>query len=85
MLSFFDKEKLEKYVQLQKRISSNALKNLSINGYFLYITCSVFADENEEVIDFILQEKKLEVVKSSYILGFENKADSMFAALLKHK
>ena len=68
---------------LQKSIAINALKSLQNNGYFLYITCSVFKKENDEVVDFILKETNLTLVEKKYFEGYALKADTMFAALLK--
>jgi 16S rRNA (cytosine967-C5)-methyltransferase len=83
MLFDFNTEKLNQFVNLQKKISSNALNSLSSSGYFLYITCSVYQEENENVVNYLANEFGLKIIKSSYILGFNNHADTMFAALLK--
>jgi 16S rRNA (cytosine967-C5)-methyltransferase len=83
-MAFFSKEKIDHYASLQKKIAINAMKHLSSGGYFLYITCSVFKQENEEVVKFLLDEAKdLQLVKSGAITGYQHKADSMFAALFK--
>jgi 16S rRNA (cytosine967-C5)-methyltransferase len=84
MLHIFDSDMLNKYVDLQKKIVLNTIKNLNKNGYFLYITCSIFSDENENNVDYFCKRHELKIVKSSYIAGFKKRADSMFAALLKH-
>ncbi len=80
---YFDKEKINYYSELQKRIISNAIKQLNPGGYFLYITCSVFKKENEEVAEFIKKNFSLELVDSKVLEGYNIKADTMFAALLK--
>jgi 16S rRNA (cytosine967-C5)-methyltransferase len=82
-LYFFKKEKINYYVDLQKKIVSNIIPGLARNGYLLYITCSVFKKENEEVIEFIRSNFKLELVKQEALIGYDKKADTMFAALLK--
>ncbi|WP_276501236.1 Fmu (Sun) domain-containing protein [Terrimonas pollutisoli] len=82
-LYFFEKEKISYYSGLQKRIVSNAIKQLTPDGYFLYITCSVFKKENEEVVEFIKDNFSLELVESKILDGYNIKADTMFAALLK--
>jgi 16S rRNA (cytosine967-C5)-methyltransferase len=85
-LLFFKPTDIAKYVQLQKQISSNSLKQLAPGAYFLYITCSVFKQENEEMVDFILQHHSgLSVIKQALLVGYDKKADSMFAALFKLK
>ncbi|MFC0772442.1 Fmu (Sun) domain-containing protein [Terrimonas alba] len=82
-LYYFEKEKISYYSGLQKRIVSNAIRQLMPGGYFLYITCSVFKQENEEVVEFIKNNFSLELVESKVLGGYNIKADSMFAALLK--
>lgn len=85
-LYFFKQNDITKYVQLQQQITINALKYLAPNGYFLYITCSVFKQENEQMIDFILQQNpQLTVVKQELLIGYDKKADTMFAALFQLK
>ena len=80
-LSYFTKEKIEYYASLQKRIVANAMKALKSGGYFLYITCSVFQKENEEVVEFIESNCPLKLVSLRYLDGYNQKADTLFAAL----
>ena len=80
-LFFFTIDKLFHYTQLQKKIATNAVKAVKKNGYFLYITCSVFKQENGELVDFILQTSQLKLVELNVIKGYQEKADTMFAAL----
>ena len=67
----------------QQKIVSNAIPLLNKNGYFLYITCSVFENENEAIAEFIHQEHKLQLLRMKLLKGYDKKADSMFAALFK--
>ena len=80
-LVFFTEKKLHHYTELQKKITTNAVKSVKQNGYFLYITCSVFVQENEQMITHILEAGKLQLVKAEVIKGYNRKADTMFAAL----
>ena len=82
-LYFFRHEKIEAYVSLQKKIVGNAICFLKINGYFLYITCSVFKKENATVTAFIENELHLELIKMELLKGYHQKADTMFAALFR--
>ncbi len=82
-LYYFDENKIDKYSLLQKQIATNTIPFLKEGGYFLYITCSVFKNENEAIVDFIKNKFTLEVVQSGIIKGYEIKADTMFAALFK--
>ena len=67
----------------KKKIISNILPALKNNGYLLYITCSVFKQENEEVVEFIEQKLGLQKIKLQLIKGYSNRADTMFATLFK--
>jgi 16S rRNA (cytosine967-C5)-methyltransferase len=82
-LSFFKEEKIHFYADLQKRIVKNAMKGIKPGGYFLYITCSVFAEENEGMLDFLEQETGLNLKVSRYFTGYNQKADTLFGALFQ--
>jgi 16S rRNA (cytosine967-C5)-methyltransferase len=82
-LSFFQSSSIETYSALQKKIISNTVSKLKQDGYFLYITCSVFKKENENNVEWMQEELKLQLVKQEVIKGYAAKADTMFAALLK--
>jgi 16S rRNA (cytosine967-C5)-methyltransferase len=84
-LNFFTKDKIETYSSLQKKITTNVFPYLENEGYLLYITCSVFRKENEDVVQYILQNAKMELIKSEVLTGYGQKADSMFAALIKRR
>jgi len=81
-LYFFD-DKIDRYSTLQKKIVSNIIPRLRKNGYLLYITCSVFKKENEEVVEFIQSDSKLDLMKIELLKGYDKKADTMFVALFK--
>lgn len=83
-LYYFDIEEVNKYAALQKKIAGNALKNLKRGGYFLYITCSVFRKENEEVVDYLLQNFSLNPISIRTVAGYADKADTMFVALMQY-
>lgn len=80
-LVFFKKEKIGSYANLQKRIAVNASKTLKANGRFVYITCSVFKKENEEVVKFITEHSNLRLESMNYWKGYDKKADSLFSAV----
>jgi 16S rRNA (cytosine967-C5)-methyltransferase len=80
-LHFFKKEKIDHYASLQKKIVSNASKALKKNGFLLYITCSVFKKENEEVVRFIQNKLSLQLKSMQYLKGYDKKADTLFVAL----
>ncbi len=81
-LSFFSEEKIDVYAELQKKIVSSVIPHIKKGGCLLYITCSVFAKENEKISDHILM-LGMEEVAAIWLKGYDEKADSMFAALFR--
>ena len=82
-LVFFEDKKIEEYTTLQKKIISTIIPKLQPGGHLLYITCSVFKKENEEVVEFIKAKFHLELIKTELLKGYNKKADTMFVALLQ--
>jgi 16S rRNA (cytosine967-C5)-methyltransferase len=82
-LFYFDKEKISEFVSLQRKIVSNIIPHLQPGGYLLYITCSVFKKENEDMVKFMKENFHLQIIKMETLKGYDKKADTMFAALLK--
>jgi 16S rRNA (cytosine967-C5)-methyltransferase len=81
-LYFFEENEIERYSSLQKKIVSNVIPALQTGGIFVYITCSVFRKENEEVIAFMKENFHLQLIQMEVLKGYDKKADSMFVALL---
>jgi len=80
-LYFFKESKIEEYASLQKKIVTNVIPHLQPGGFFIYITCSVFRKENEEVVDFIKEKFDLNLMQMEVLKGYDKKADSMFIAV----
>lgn len=80
-LCYFKKESVKKYSILQKKIIENIAPYLKSGGQLLYITCSVFKKENEDVVDFIKEKFNLRLEKMEILKGYQMQADTMFAAL----
>jgi 16S rRNA (cytosine967-C5)-methyltransferase len=80
-LAFFKEEKINYYAGLQKKIAMNAARQLNERGIFLYITCSVFSQENEEVVVFIEEQLKMKLISSQYLRGYNERADTLFASV----
>ena len=80
MLSKFRKDELQRFSNLQKRIVKHAVPYLKTGKSLIYITCSVYKEENEEVVSFIENELNLKLESMTSILGYDHKADSMFTA-----
>ena len=82
-ISQFDERSIEDYSILQRKILSNLIPQLAPNGYLLYLTCSVFAQENEEQVNYLMQKHSLISVEKRMVKGYLHRADSMFAALFQ--
>lgn len=82
-LSFFDTKEISRYAQLQATIAGNAIPHLKQGGYLLYITCSVFAAENEMNVIKLAEQHSLKLITLEVFTGYQYKADTMFAALLQ--
>jgi 16S rRNA (cytosine967-C5)-methyltransferase len=80
-MSMFSMEDLEDYAARQRLILGKSIPHVKAGGYLLYITCSVYAMENEQMVAFIEKQGGLRVVKMGLIEGYTQRADSMFAAL----
>lgn len=84
-LYFFRAVKIKEYASLQKKIIVSAMQHIGSGGFLLYITCSVFKKENEDVATFIQTHSGMELVRMDVLKGYDKKADSMFAALFRLK
>ncbi|RBQ03836.1 RsmB/NOP family class I SAM-dependent RNA methyltransferase [Pedobacter miscanthi] len=85
MLTFFEERKINQFAAIQKGIVQNVVKYLKPGKPLVYITCSAFAQENEEVVQHIVDTLPLELEKMELIKGYENNADTMFVARLIKK
>jgi 16S rRNA (cytosine967-C5)-methyltransferase len=82
MLHFFEAYKVASYVKLQKAIAENVVKYLKQDKPLIYMTCSVFKAENEDVVAYLLEKFQLKLESMELIKGYNDKADSMFVARL---
>lgn len=83
-LCFFNPATIPVFSNKQKKIVSNVLPHLVEGGIFVYITCSVFREENETVATFIQEHFSLELLHQEVITGFDKKADTMFVSIFKN-
>ncbi len=77
---FFDPRGIERHRDRQQKILSNIIPCLRPGGLLVYVTCSVFAMENEEMVKFIEVAGGLKPVRQEMFEGYRDRADSMFAA-----
>ncbi|NCD70922.1 RsmB/NOP family class I SAM-dependent RNA methyltransferase [Mucilaginibacter agri] len=82
MISQFETYRMEFFQKLQKSITPNVTKYLKEGKPLIYITCSAFKTENEEVVDYLVKNLNLTLEKQEVIRGYTHKADTMFAARL---
>lgn len=82
-LYFFTENRIAEFAALQKKILQQVTPYIKPGGYLLYITCSVFKDENEEQLQSLLATGNFHSEKMELFAGYDKKADSMFAALLR--
>lgn len=78
----FTADKILEFQELQKRIAKNVIPFIKPGGTLIYITCSVFKKENEEMVQWIVENSTLKVVEGGTIKGYHDGADSMFAVKL---
>lgn len=84
-LVYFEAEKIDYYADLQWKIATNVLPYIKPGGSFVYITCSVFAKENEQMVTRLLDTGLLEKESGGLIDGSAKRADSMFAVRFRKK
>ena len=82
MLCYFEEHKIEYFSKLQKAIAANVVKYLKEGKPLVYITCSVFEAENQEVVSWMLEHLPLDLEHMEVIKGYDKKADTMFVARL---
>ncbi|WEK20144.1 MAG: RsmB/NOP family class I SAM-dependent RNA methyltransferase [Candidatus Pedobacter colombiensis] len=82
MLYYFDQHKIGYFSKLQQGIAKNVVKYLKEGKPLIYITCSVFKQENEDVIAYLLENLPLKLERMELIKGYTHKADTMFVARL---
>lgn len=79
---FFNEEKLHAFHEKQVVIASEALTKLKKGGRFYYITCSLYKQENEDVVEKLLAHN-CTLVKSSLLSAVDKGADCLFVAVLE--
>lgn len=82
MIAQFHPSKIEFFNRLQKSIAQNVVKFLKPGKPLIYITCSAFKAENEDLVDFLVKELGLKLEEQVVVKGYEHKADTMFVARL---
>lgn len=77
-LKAFESKKIADYSKVQQGIVQSAIKFLKKGGKLIYMTCSVYARENENVIEALLAKNpKLTISKQGYY-GENHKGDILY-------
>ncbi len=84
-LTFFTEEKLHHYAALQRKIAGSAIKKLLPGGVFMYITCSVYREENEENVQWLLKNGPVELTEQKYFQFSAAGGDTLFGAVFKRR
>ncbi|PKP35556.1 MAG: Fmu (Sun) domain-containing protein [Bacteroidetes bacterium HGW-Bacteroidetes-17] len=76
-------DEINNFAALQKQITSNIQSKLKPSAFLLYITCSVYKQENSEIINHLISHHSLKLIESQMFEGYEHRSDTMYAALLQ--
>jgi 16S rRNA (cytosine967-C5)-methyltransferase len=82
MITQFGKQRIPFFSRLQQDIVCNVVKYLKSGKPLIYITCSVFKAENEDVVAYLTHDMGLKLEEQRVLKGYEHRADTMFAARL---
>jgi 16S rRNA (cytosine967-C5)-methyltransferase len=82
-IAFFETKKIEEYATKQQQIVSAVMPNVKKGGVFVYITCSIFKKENEDIVAFIKKQFKLKLLQAQLLKGYDKKGDNMYVAVFK--
>ena len=78
-------EDIRRLSVIQASILSNLAQYLKKGGLLVYSTCTIFREENEDVVDALIRQTGLHLIKSELINGTQIHADSMFIAELQNQ
>jgi len=83
-LHYFDPQTIEQFAERQLSIIQNVLPSLAVGGYLVYLTCSVFAAENENNIKQIMQSNdNLQLVSEKFCGGIDLHGDFIYRSVLQ--
>lgn len=82
MISSFDEGSIAHFAAIQREIAARVITHLKPGKPLIYITCSVFAEENEQVVAHLEATGLVEAERVELLHGYRHRADSMFAARL---
>lgn len=80
LIRSFNDSTIANFQGLQKSILRNVVPYLKPGKPLIYITCSVFAKENEEITDHLVTAHGFTLERQEILKGYERRADTMFVA-----
>ena len=85
LLSTFDIDAIAVHHILQTTIAQHVLPYLKVGKPLIYITCSVYKQENEDVVKFLCDNLNMILESQQIIEGFRYGASTFFVARLIKK
>ncbi|GGG91411.1 tRNA/rRNA cytosine-C5-methylase RsmB [Parapedobacter pyrenivorans] len=82
MIATFDEDSIQHFAAIQRQIATQATIHLKRGQPLIYITCSVFSEENEQVVASLQDLGVVELEQMELLQGYRHRADSMFVARL---
>jgi len=83
-LHYFDPHTIEQFVDRQLSIIQNVLPSLAVGGYLVYLTCSIFAAENENIVKQVLQSNdNIQLVSEEFCGGIDLQGDFIYRSVLQ--
>ncbi|MDO5563866.1 MAG: transcription antitermination factor NusB [Eubacteriales bacterium] len=82
-----NKEKIQEISLLQKQIIDNNINKINNNGLFIYSTCTITKEENDDNVEYILNKfKNIKLLYKKQInVKDENKCDGFFISIFKNE
>jgi len=83
-IHFFDSTTIKTFAEKQFSIIQNVLPSLAIGGYLVYLTCSVFAAENENTIQQLLDNHdNLQLISEEFCGGIDIHGDFIYRCIIQ--
>lgn len=79
-LSYFDPNRIPRFTSLQRDIVKHAAPFVRVGKPLIYITCSVFVEENEKIVEYMESHCGLQMERMDILRGYRHRADTMFVA-----
>ncbi len=77
-LAYFNKDSITLYTEKQLRILDHVYPLLKTGKPLIYITCSVYSRENENVIEAFCAKHSVKIEEQKYLEGYRNGAENIF-------